>query len=130
MGMFDNLHYQGHEYQTKDTPAQMLDNYKIEQDQISGLWYLWHEEYDSEWQEDGGFFGGHLKQYNQRWVRCDNFDGVVDFYRSADNTTTVPENWIEYHALFMDGRLLKIHEKITEPLTKWYLDGLEQTGIK
>lgn len=124
--MFDNLHYQGHEYQTKDTPAQMLDNYKIEQDQDSGHWYLWHEEYDSEWEEGGGFFGGHLKQFNQRWVRCDDFDGVVDFYRGIDQNKT----WIEYHALFMDGRMLKIREKFDEPLTKWYQAGVKQAGLE
>jgi len=48
MGMFDNIEYRGRPYQTKDTPAQMLDNYKIEQDQDSGHWYLWHEEYDAD----------------------------------------------------------------------------------
>ena len=33
MGMFDNIQYKGRPYQTKDTPLQTLDNYKIEQDQ-------------------------------------------------------------------------------------------------
>jgi len=131
MGMFDNLHYRGHEYQTKDTPAQMLDNYKIEQDLDSGHWYLWYEEYDSEWEEGGGLFGGHLKQFNQRWVRCDDFDGVVDFYRNLDteHPGSGNNNWLEYHALFMDGRMLKLHEKVNEPLTKWYKAGVKQTGL-
>jgi len=30
MGMFDNIEYRGRQYQTKDTPLQTLDNYKIE----------------------------------------------------------------------------------------------------
>jgi hypothetical protein len=61
MGMFDHIKYQGREYQTKDTPAQMLDNYKIEQDAESGEWHLWYEEYDAEWcQDDGQLFGGNI----------------------------------------------------------------------
>ena len=47
MGMFDNIQYQDQEYQTKDTPRQLLDNYKIDE-----LGQLWVEEYDSEWVED------------------------------------------------------------------------------
>jgi hypothetical protein len=103
MGMFDNIRYKGRDYQTKDTPAQMLDNYKIEQDQDSGHWYLWHEEYDAEWVEDGGLFGGHLKQFNHRWQHCDDFDGNIRFYwyRSEDDQE-------EYRALFMNGQMLKI----------------------
>jgi len=80
MGMFDNLQYRGREYQTKDTPAQMLDNYKIEQDQTSGHWYLWREEYDAEWVEDEGLFGGSIKQSNHRWVLFEEFDGEIRFY--------------------------------------------------
>jgi hypothetical protein len=68
------------QYQTKDTPLQTLDNYKIEQDQDSGHWRLWHEEYDAEWIEEEGLFGGTLVQSNWRWVRCDDFDGEIRFY--------------------------------------------------
>ena len=50
MGMFDQLWFEGEEYQTKDTPSQLLDNYKIEQEPVSGNWYLWHEEYDTDWE--------------------------------------------------------------------------------
>jgi hypothetical protein len=128
MGMFDHLHYKGEEYQTKDTPSQMLDNYKIEQDQTSGAWLLWHEEYDSEWiDDDEGFFGGHMKQSNQRWVHCADFDGALRFYRSEKDNRDL---WIEYRSLFMDGRMLKIKEHFEETLTNWYREGVEKKGLK
>ena len=106
MGMFDNLFYEGKEYQSKDTPAQALDNYKIEHDQCSGHQYLWHQEYDMKWVEDGGFLGGSMETSNHRWVHCHDFDGNIRFYRTEDKAKT----WIEYSALFMDGKLLRIKE--------------------
>ena len=121
MGMFDTIQYQGEEYQTKDTPAQLLDNYKIEQNPEDGHWYLWHEEYDSEWiEDDTGFLGGHAKQSNHRWVACEDFDGNLRFYN----------NDREYRSLFMDGRMLKIREIFDEPLTNWYREGVEQKGLE
>jgi hypothetical protein len=103
MGMFDNLYFEGHEYQTKDTPAQLLDNYKIEN---GGLWY---EKYDAEWDDDAGIFGGGLRKFNEHWVFCDDFDGLVRFYREDnDNGGYKNDAWIEYKALFMDGKLIKL----------------------
>lgn len=128
MGMFDNLEYKGEEYQTKDTPAQLLDNYKIEQNQDDGHWYLWHEEYDVDWIEEADRFGGgYMKQYNQRWVCCHEFDGALRFYRSLKEDRG---RWIEYRSLFMDGRMLKIKEHFDEPLTNWYREGVEKKGLK
>jgi hypothetical protein len=101
MGMFDNIRYNGNAYQTKDTPTQMLDNYKIEDG------YLWVEEYDAEWMDDpDGFLGGYLKHSNERWVRCDDFDGKIIFYRMLDK-----DKWEEYAALFMDGKMVKIVDR-------------------
>lgn len=125
MGMFDNIHYKGRQYQTKDTPLQTLDNYKIEQDQDSGHWYLWHEEYDSEWVDDEGLFGGTIVQSNERWVCCDDFDGLICFYwyRSEEDQEV-------YEALFMDGRMLKIKMTHGEPLTEWLVKGIEEKGLE
>ena len=124
MGMFDNIQYKGEEYQTKDTPAQLLDNYKIEQDQDSGHWRLWHEEYDSEWiDSDDGFLGGTIVQSNERWVCCDDFDGVIRFYYYRSE-----EDQEEYEALFMDGRMLKIKLIHGEPLTEWLVAGIKEKG--
>jgi hypothetical protein len=125
MGMFDHVHYRGREYQSKDTPEQSLDNYKIEQDQDSGHWYLWHEEYDAEWIEDEGLFGGCIKQSNQRWVCCHDFDGEIRFYHYRSE-----EDQEEYRALFMDGRMLKIRLIKGEPLTEWLTKGLEEKEKK
>lgn len=125
MGMFDHIQYRGREYQTKDTPCQMLDNYKIEQDPDSGDWYLWHEDYDAQWVENEGLFGGMIKQSNQRWVRCDNFDGLIRFYYYQSE-----QDQEEYQALFMDGRMLKIKFIQGEPLSEWLIKGIEDKGIK
>ena len=128
MGMFDNIEYKGDQYQTKDTPCQSLDNYKIEQNQDDGHWYLWHEEYDVDWIEEADRFGGgYMKQYNQRWVCCHEFDGSLRFYRSLKEDRS---RWIEYRSLFMDGRMLKIKEHFDEPLTNWYREGVEKKGLK
>jgi hypothetical protein len=119
MGMFDYIHYQGQEYQTKDTPCQMLDKYKIDYNQDSGHLFLWHEDYDSEWVEEEGPFGGHLRQFNERWVCCHDFDGLIRFYRAAlenKHESWKKDAWIEYKALFMNGQLLKIEriERVDE----------------
>lgn len=125
MGMFDNIEYRGRPYQTKDTPLQTLDNYKIEQDQDSGHWYLWHEEYDAEWVDGEGLFGGSLKQSNHRWVRCDDFDGEIRFYYYRSD-----EDQEEYRALFMDGRMLKIRMTHGEALTEWLVAGIKEKGLE
>lgn len=110
MGMFDHLHYNGQEYQTKDTPAQLLDNYKIEQNLEDGHWYLWYEEYESEWiEEEDRFFGGYLNRSNERWELCDDFDGLIRFYREDESRGGYKQDaWIEYRALFMNGQMIKI----------------------
>lgn len=125
MGMFDYLQYRGREYQTKDTPSQMLDQYKIEQDAQSGLWELWHQDYDAEWVEDEGLFGGSIKQSNHRWVKCSDFDGVIRFYYYKND-----DDQEEYQALFMDGQMLKIKCTIGEPLTEWLLAGMKDRVSK
>jgi hypothetical protein len=109
MGMFDQLYYKDVEYQTKDTPNQALSNYKIEVDQDSGHEFLWLEHYDVEWVKDEGhIFGMYENQSNHHWVRCDDFDGNIVFYRNVDKTY---KKWNQYSALFMNGRMIK--------LTKW-----------
>ena len=125
MGMFDNIQYKGEEYQTKDTPAQLLDNYKIEQNQDDGHWYLWHEEYDTEWDDHEGLFGGSIRQFNQRWVACHDFDGLIRFYYYRTD-----EDQEVYEALFMDGRMLKIKLIRGEPLTEWLNKGIEEKGLE
>ena len=105
MGMFDYINYQGQEYQTKDTPVQWMDHYKIEVDQDSGHTYLWHEARTIKFVPDESrFLGTRMESSNHRWECCHDFDGVIDFYRSEDKGKT----WVTYHSLFMNGQLLKI----------------------
>ena len=109
MGMFDQLYYKDVEYQTKDTPDQALSNYMIEVDKESGHEYLWLEKYDSEWiKDEGHIFGAYIQESNHQWVRCDDFDGNIVFYRNVDKTY---KKWNQYSALFMNGKVIK--------LTKW-----------
>ena len=118
MGMFDYLYYEDNQYQTKDTPKQACDNYKIE----NGV--LWHEEYDSEWIEGEGLSWWYINQFNERWVRCDDFTGKIRFYRSAsdDKHESWKRNaWIEYNAIFENGRMT--HIKQVKEMEKVIRDG-------
>ena len=126
MGMFDYLYYRGNQYQTKDTDAQLLDNYRIEDDR------LWHEKYDSEWVDGEGLFGGGLKKFNERWEPCNGFDGLIRFYREdLDRGGYKADAWIEYEALFMNGHMIKLTQtRGVEPLTAWYKQGVEDLTLK
>ena len=122
MGMYDHLYYRGDEYQTKDTPSQLLDNYRIEDNR------LWYEDHDSEWVDEEGLFGGRIRKRNERWVLCDDFDGLIRFYREdLDRGGYKADAWIEYEALFMNGQMLKLTQTAgVEPLTKWLTNGIER----
>ena len=103
MGMFDYIRYNGHEYQTKDTPAQLLDYYDIHEDGT-----LWHNNYDCEWvDEKGSLFGGYLRQFNERKEFCANFIGEIRFYRNLDKKHTI---WEEYSAYFVNGTMRELHK--------------------
>jgi len=99
MGMFDTIRYKNHEYQTKDTPEQGLELYEIRGDE------LWYKQVEREWVKDGdALFGGYLTEISHEWKFCDKFDGLIRFYRSENDL------WIEYKALFMDGKIIKLEE--------------------
>ena len=106
MGMFDYIRYKGEEYQTKDTPGQVMDNYEIKADGT-----LWYENYDGDWiEDDDEFFGGYFERKNVRWEPLMDFDGLIRFNRPGKNRDT----WIEYKALFMDGKIIKFTEVTNE----------------
>ena len=115
MGMFDYIEYEGKEYQTKDTPHQLCDRYKIERDQDSGHLYLWHQAYKAEWLKDEeALLGYRLKTSNHRWECCHDFDGLIVFYREdVENGGYKNDAWITHKALFMDGKVIKL-EKISD----------------
>lgn len=124
--MFDQLWFEGEEYQTKDTPSQLLDKYKIEQEPTTGAWLLWHEEYDVDWVEEvGRGCGGYLKQSNERWVHCADFTGTIGFYRRDSEI----EQWIEYEANFVNGIKIRIKPVYDEPFTRWYEAGVKAKGL-
>jgi len=130
MGMFDYLTYQGHEYQTKDTPNQWLDRYKLEQDQTSGHWYLWLEEYECEWIEDPDhWLKGYLRQYNQHWVKCKDVTETIRFYREGERGYK-NNDWIEWEAVVVDGQMMSIRPVYEDRFMTWYAEGLQEKGLE
>jgi len=109
MGMFDYIRCElplpapaaeGLEFQTKDTPAQWLDQYVIRADGM-----LWHEVYDIEDRSDPNAEGllrlcGAMTRVNQRWECLTEFFGEVFFYKFE-----APQGWLEFRARFVDGKL-------------------------
>lgn len=87
------------DYQTKDTPAQFIDNYEIREDGS-----LWHEAYDVEDRSDPNSEGlaalfGCMARVNPRWERVD-ITGEIVFY-----TDDEPGVWVEWSAYFIGGQL-------------------------
>lgn len=106
--MFDYINYEGHEYQTKDTPEQGIENYEIRGNE------LWFRKVKREWcEEPETLFGGYLKEISHEWIFCKDYAGAIFFYREdTANGGWKNSAWIEYKALFMDGKIIKI-ERIT-----------------
>ena len=109
MGMFDYINYEGHQYQTKDTPNQAMDYYEIRGDE------LWVETYDAEWIDSAdSLFGGYIEKRNETWVFCSDFDGAITFYREDTKNGGYKNNaWIQYKALFMNGKIIKFTQIVT-----------------
>ena len=99
MGMFDYINYKGKQYQTKNTPNQLMDNYEIRDDGT-----LWVEKYESEWVKDpNAWLGGFINQYNHRWEQEKNFTGEIFFYEYDGKGKD-----IEYSSYFIFGELKNI----------------------
>jgi len=127
MGMFDWVEFEGNKYQSKDTPRQMLDQYKIDE-----LGRLWVEEYDAEWINDAShLFGMYLDTKNHHWKWCDDFSGSLRFYRENQEQGGYSANaWIEYEALFKDGCMIDLKQTEGNRFIEWYQQGLEQKGLQ
>jgi hypothetical protein len=106
MGMFDYINFEGKKYQTKDTPAQYLEEYEIRGTE------LWFKNVEREVVNDNdSFFGFYLEEVSHEWKFCNDFDGSIRFYREDNLNGGYKEGkWIEYKALFMDGKMIKIEE--------------------
>lgn len=102
-------------YQTKDTPAQMLDLYEIREDGT-----LWHEAYDIEDRSERGAWlkahpgepepewsllqlGGCCAKVNRRW-EFEPMTGEVRFYDMLEKPHS-KSGWIEFSAYFVNGAL-------------------------
>lgn len=107
MGMFDYIRFEGEEYQTKDTPTQWLDHYEIRNGE------LWMKSVVWKYVEDiNHFLGGYMEEESHQWIFCEDFDGVIEFYREdKENGGYKNGAWIEYKTLFMDGKMIKCVRK-------------------
>lgn len=110
--MFDNINcevplpvagFEGREFQTKDTPNQFLDNYKIDSES-----QLWVEEYDIVDRSDPTAEGisrifGRLSRENKRWKMVNDFTGNIKFYDFENPAES--KNLKSFSADFIDGKL-------------------------
>jgi|APGre2960657373_1045057.scaffolds.fasta_scaffold06342_4 hypothetical protein len=127
MGMFDWVEFEGQQYQTKDTPNQLCDNYRIDE-----LGRLWEEQYDAEWQTDSqSLFGGHIHQSNQRWVECRDFTGPMRFYReNKEHGGYKNDAWIEWQAEFKCGLMIGLKMLEGDKFLTWYQEAIEKRGLE
>ena len=127
MGMFDWVEFEGRRYQSKDTPNQMLDKYRIDENGA-----LWVEEYDAEWIADAdAMFGGYIRQSNQRWRPCEEFSGSLRFYREdTERGGHRSDAWNEWQAEFKCGLMIDLKLIEGERFIEWYKQGLEERGLK
>lgn len=110
MGMFDDLTCRyplpvaganDLAYQTKDLECAM-DQYEIREDGT-----LWHEDYDSRWEEsDDAPLGVWWHRDNKRWEIVP-LTGEVRFYTSLRNER--PYGWLEWSAYFKSGALQQVN---------------------
>ncbi len=126
MGMFDWVEFEGQQYQTKDTPRQLCDNYRIDE-----LGRLWEQQYDTEWVVGEGWFGGHLHQSNQRWVECQDFTGPMRFYREdRERGGYRTDSWIEWNAEFKCGQMISLKLVEGDRFLEWYHEAIEKRGLE
>lgn len=119
MGLFDYIHCKyplpvefpvDRSFQTKDTPAQYMEEYEIREDGT-----LWHEEYEIEDRSNPNAdneldkFCGCMTRVNQQWEFCNKFTGDIRFYESTGDDHS---GWVEFTSLFLHGKL--IHLELTE----------------
>ena len=126
MGMFDWLEFDGHKYQSKDTPRQLCDEYRIDE-----LGRIWEEQYEAEWVSDpGALFGGYIEQHNRHWKLCEDLSGVVRFYRENKEAGGYQvDAWIEYEAEFKNGQMISLKSVEENQFIDWYKQGMEDKGL-
>lgn len=98
--------FQNLDYQTKDTPNQLLDNYEIREDGT-----LWVENYDIEDRSDPNEKGflricGMMTRVNKTWEKVENFTGEICFYTTLGKDH---KGWVEWSSYFVNGKLKEIN---------------------
>jgi len=89
-------------FQTKDSPAQQMDEYEIREDGT-----LWHQDYDIEDRSDPNAEGiarifGMMTRINERW-EPEPMTGEILFYDGGTD-------WeLGFSAYFVDGKLRELH---------------------
>ncbi len=109
MGELKDRNFCEFDYQTKDLDN-CLDHYEIRADGT-----LWHELYDIEDKSDPNATGvrrwaglGLCTKTNIHWIQMADYSGVITFYTGVDDDSYVSDYWIEYDAVFSNGKLLGI----------------------
>jgi hypothetical protein len=127
MGMFDWVEWEGNKYQSKDTPNQWCDEYRIDE-----LGRLWVEEYDPELIKDVEHpFGAYIRQNNRRWRECQEFSGTIRFYREdKDHGGYEHGAWIEWEAEFKCGQMIGLKMLDGDRFLTWFEQGIEEKGLK
>lgn len=116
---------EGSAFQTKDTPDQSMSTYKID-----GAGQLWVERIEGHWEageevSDDASIGAKLAAIgkfvvDERRYELEDFSGAIRFYESynhpeyyecelaseSDNWIRFEYGWIEYRALFKNGKLM------------------------
>ena len=98
------------EFQTKDTPAQLLHLYEIRENGV-----LWYHNCDSKWIEDEEtrFFGGYIEESNRRWEPT-TFTGQIEFYACLEACC---RDCVEFRSTFIDGAILSVEQIEMEDLS-------------
>ena len=127
MGMFDWVEFGGKRFQSKDTPNQLLDEYRIDDHG-----QLWVQEYDAEWIVDNdALFGGYINQSNHHWRECEEFSGPLRFYREDEERGGHKANaWYELQAEFKCGQMIDLKLIEGDRFLEWYGKGIEERGLK
>ena len=128
-------------FQTKDTPNQSLSHYKID-----GAGLLWVKKVEGRWEEgkevaDNAPFSekmaamGHFVVEHEWWEE-EKYTGAINFYEGynhpdykspeadydSDEWKKFVSGWVEYCALFKDGKLIEDIQLTEHTLPKKYTD--------